>query len=127
MLYKAMKKELEIQFPQLKFTSNDIEKLITISPMHKDVGNIEIQDDIDELSIFVGNFTHWHAGYYDKESGSEEQINNTVSEVIEFLRDMFNDKIFMWGNAMNGGGFEYIDEGFSTKESGLVWSGPYQH
>jgi hypothetical protein len=75
--------------------------------------------------VFVGNFTHWHAGYYDRESGTQEQINDTVSEVVEFLIDMFNDKIFMYGDAKTSGGFQYIDDDFTTNEQGFVWSGNF--
>lgn len=123
MLYKAMKNKIQKEFPSLKFSSDDKSKLIIIPPRHVQVGSIEIQDDFTELTIFVGNFTHWHVGYCDEKSGSEEQIEDIVSDVSDFLADMFNDKIFMWSDE-RGGGFEYIDEGFETNKQGFVWSGP---
>ena len=54
MLYEAMKKEIESQFPNLQFSADDEKKLISISPIHENVGSLEIQDDYDELTrIFV--------------------------------------------------------------------------
>jgi len=125
MLYEAMKKEIETEFPSLQFKTDDEEKLISIPPIHKDVGSIDIQDDYDELTIFVGNFTHWHCGYFEEHSGKPEQIKEIVSEVAEYLRDMFNDKIFMWGSAMKGGGTELIEGNFKPNKQGYVWSGPF--
>lgn len=125
MLYESMKAEITKQFPSLEFTFDDEKKLISIPAKHEEVGNIEIQDDYDELTIFVGNFTHWHAGYYDENSANQDQIKEIVLEVAEYLNDMFNDKIFMWGSAMKSGGSEYIDEDFTTNKQGYVWSGPY--
>ena len=126
MLYEAMKKEIEAQFPSLQFTVNEEKKLISIPPIHKDVGSIDIQDDFDELTIFVGNFTHWHCGYFNEQVGNLEEVQEIVSDVAEYLRDMFNDKIFMWGSAMEGGGTQLIENNFKTNKLGFVWSGPFQ-
>ena len=125
MLYEAMNKEIECQFPSLQFSTDDEKKLISIPPVCKEVGSIDIQDDDDELTIFVGNFTHWHCGYFNKRSGNLDEINEIVTEVAEYLRDMFNDKIFMWGSSRKHGGTKLIEEGFKTKKQGYVWSGPY--
>lgn len=126
MLYEAMKKEIKSQFPSLQFTVSEEKKLISIPPIHKDVGSIDIQDDFDELTIFVGNFTHWHCGYFNEQVGNLEEVQEIVSEVTEYLRDMFNDKIFMWGSAMEGGGTQLIENNFKTDKFGFVWSGPFQ-
>ena len=125
MLYEEMKKEIESQFPSLQFTLDDEKKLISIPPIHQDVGSIDIQDDGDELTIFVGNFTHWHCGCFDEKKADSDEIKEIVSDVIEYLEDMFNNKIFMWGSAMKGGGTQFIDDDFKTNKKGYVWSGPY--
>jgi hypothetical protein len=125
MLYEAMKKEMRSQFPALQFSSDDERKLISIPPVCNEVGSIDIQDDYDELTIFVGNFTHWHCGYFDEKSGNLDEVKEIVSEVAEYLQDMFNDKIFMWGSAMKGGGTELIEENFKPNKQGYVWSGPF--
>ena len=125
MLYEAMKKEVEAKFPSLKFSADDENKLISIPEIHEDVGSIDIQDDYDELTIFVGNFTHWHCGYFNEKSGNLDEAKEIVSEVAEYLQDMFNDKIFMWGSAMTGGGAELIEGNFKTNKKGYVWSGPF--
>jgi len=125
MLYEAMKKEIESKFPSLQFSSDDEKKLISIPPQCNEVGSIDIQDDYDELTIFVGNFTHWHSGCFNEESGNLDDVNEIVSDVAEYLQDMFTDKIFMWGSSMKGGGSELIEENFKTNKQGYVWSGPY--
>ncbi len=125
MLYEAMKKEMESQFPSLQFSTDDEKKLISIPPVCNDVGSIDIQDDYDELTVFVGNFTHWHCGYFNEKSGNPDEVKEIVTEVAEYLQDMFNDKIFMWGSSMKGGGTQLIEDGFKTKKQGYVWSGPY--
>lgn len=125
MLYEAMKKELESQFPSLQFSSDDEKKLISIPSVCNEVGSIDIQDDYDELTIFVGNFTHWHCGYFNEKSGNLDEAQEIVSEVAEYLQDMFSDKIFMWGSAMKGGGSELIEDNFKTNKQGYVWSGPF--
>ncbi|MFC3194885.1 hypothetical protein ACFODZ_11600 [Marinicella sediminis] len=125
MLYEAMKKEIEDKFPSLQFSADDGKKLISIPPAYEQVGSIDIQDDYDELTIFVGNFTHWHCGYINEKSDDIEEVKEIVSEVAEYLQDMFNDKIFMWGSAMKGGGTQLIEGDFKTKREGYVWSGPY--
>ncbi len=126
MLYQAMKKELQSRFPFIEYTIDDDKKLITIPNQNKLIGNLDIQDDSDELTIFIGKFTHWHCGYYDKNSNNKNQINETISEMSEFLSDLFNDRIFLWGSEICGGGFKYIDENFTTKAQGYVWSGRYK-
>jgi hypothetical protein len=75
--------------------------------------------------VFVGRFTHLHLGYYNADLASTDQLEETVSLVIEYLEDMFNDKIFIWATS-NSGGTEYIDDEFKTIKDGYVWSGPYQ-
>ncbi|MCP5158719.1 MAG: hypothetical protein H6975_04760 [Gammaproteobacteria bacterium] len=125
MLYEAMKKEIESQFPSLQFSTDDEKKLISIPPVCSEVGSIDIQDDYDELTVFIGNFTHWHCGYFDEKSGNLDEVKEIISEVAEYLQDMFNDKIFMWGDALKGGGTQLIEGDFETKKQGYVWSGPY--
>ena len=125
-LYTTLKNEIIKNFHSIEVTFDDQKKLITIFSIHKDIGNINIQDDYDELTVFVGSFTHWHSSYYNAELANIEQLNQVVFEVIEYLKDMFNDKIFMWGTAKTGGGTKYIEKGFYPKNEGYVWSGPYK-
>lgn len=125
MLYEAMKKEIESQFPSLKFSFDEEKKLISIPSVCNEVASIDIQDDHDELTVFVGNFTHWQCGCFDEKSSSSDDIREIVSEVTEYFQDMFSDKIFMWGSAMKGGGTQLIEADFKTNKQGYVWSGPF--
>ena len=125
MLYEAIKAVIEKRFPSLKFSSDDENKLISIPPRHPDVGSLDIQDDYDELTVFVGNFTHWHSGYFNGAQENLEQLNEVIEGVVEYLEDMFSGRIFMWGSVSKGGGTILIEDDFKTKKSGFVWSGPY--
>jgi hypothetical protein len=131
MLLKEMTEELKANFPNLQFSINEKGKHITIPAKSVEVGNITIYDDSHELTIGVGNFTHWHASCYEDSLNEKEKRNLIVSEVIEFLTDLFNEKIVMWGNNESGGGFYNIEGNLNEqdaplepeKEEKYVWSG----
>ena len=130
MLLQAMIKVLEKDFPEVKFSVNEKDHLISIPPKHDEVGSIDIQDDFDELTVFVGNFTHWHVGCYEEDLTEEQKAESVAEDVAEFLRDMFSDKIIMWGCHQKGGGY-YLEGEKPNSKSWLgaqhkewVWSGP---
>ncbi len=130
MLLQAMIKILKRDFPEVKFSVNEKDYLISIPPKHHQVGSIDIQDDFDELTVFVGNFTHWHVGCYEKNLTEEQKANSVAEEVAEFLRDMFSDKIIMGGCNQTGGSFYLKGEKPNSKpwlgsqHKEWVWSGP---
>jgi hypothetical protein len=124
-----MIEKLKAEFPSLQFTVNAENSRITIPAKNEDVGNIEIQDDVDELMVFVGTFTHWHADCYTDELSEKQRADEIAKKVTNFLHDLFNEQIIMWGSHLKGGGFYLKGEeanskswfGKSRKE--WVWSG----
>ena len=124
MLYHSLKNEIIKRYPSLKFPCDKEKKLISIPSEHEAIGSIDIQDDINEFTVFLGRFTHLHLGYYNADLASTDQLDETVSLVIEYLEDLFTDRIFIWATS-NSGGSEYIDDEFQTNKDGFVWSGPY--
>ena len=124
-LYEAIKTELRSSFPSLEYKEDYENRLISIPSGHGEVGSLDIQDDFDELTIFIGNFTHWHCGYLDRKTGTKEQAKVIAQEVCDFLNDLFKDNIFIWNDGKSSGGFEFIDSEFKAKIKGFVWSGPY--
>ena len=129
MLLKKLEKEIRRKFSNLDFTVN--ENIIVIKGTSQEVGNIEIEDNIKELIIVIGNFTHWHAACYDESLTKKEKEQQISDEVIDFLNDLFNDKIVMWGSHENGGGFYYVDYDENEHDAPIekngvikyVWSG----
>lgn len=102
---------------------------ISILPIYEEFGSIEIQDYGSELIIFVGNFTHWYASCYEEDLSDQEKAEVIAEDVADFLHDVFNDKIIMWGNNKGGGGFIARDEQQSQKSQAQIhqmwlWSGP---
>ncbi len=101
------------------------------SAKHPDVGQLHIMDDGCEATIFVGEITHSHFNPYDSEL-NQEGIDLAVTEsVLDFLEDVFADRMLLW-KARNGGsggcqslGFEEVSKELIEKADCYVWSGPY--
>lgn len=129
MLLETLIKKLEAEFSSLQFVVDKQNHTITIPPTHKEFGHIEIEDDGDEFIVFVGNFTHWHANCYIEGLSDEKKAEVIAEEVVEFLHDLLNDKIVLWGSHRGGGGFCYRDEEQSQKSypektyQTWLWSG----
>lgn len=109
MRLKTLENNLKDLFPSLKFKVNENDQEITIENQHSHIGNIDFEADGEEIIIYIGNFTHWHAGCYDETLNKEQKQKQVVNEVLDFLSDMLADKIVMWGSHETGGGF-YYDE-----------------
>lgn len=130
MLLQAMIKRIENDFPDVELKVNEKDHLISIPARHEDVGKIDIQDDFDELTVFVGNFTHWHVGCYEESLTEQQKADSVAENVSEFLKDLFNDQIIMWGCHQKGGGFYLKGERPNSKswlgaqKKEWVWSGP---
>jgi hypothetical protein len=126
MLLKMITRKLESEFSSLRFITDEVNHLVTIPSIHDEFGSIEIQDDCNELIVIVGNFTHWHASCYTEDLSEKEKAEEIVDDVINFLHDIFNDKIVIWGSHKGGGGFVYRDdlqgeEAHLDKDKKWVW------
>jgi hypothetical protein len=123
----------DILFPMLRDRFHDRglhiqnePQLCAIFPaVHPDVGDIEICDDGDEITVYAGNFTHGHFANYD--DITEDQKAKLISEgVVEFLEAVFSDRVAFWGSHQGGGGWRRLDLApHQVPASGeYVWSGP---
>jgi hypothetical protein len=127
-LLETLVRSLESQFSSLRFVVDEEKHMVIIPSIHEEVGSIKIEDDCNELIVIVGNFTHWHAGCYEKDLSDEGRAAVIVEDVINFLHDLFNDKIVMWGSRQGRGGFMYVDElqsqtSHTDKPQKWLWSG----
>ena len=69
------------------------------------VGNIEIQDKLNELIVFIGDFTHGHFDCYDESLSQEQQHKAIADDVLSFLADVFADKVEFYRAAHDDGGW----------------------
>jgi hypothetical protein len=130
MLLETIARKLKSEFPSLHFAVDEEKYLVVIPPIHKEYGNIEIEDDGDEFIVMVGKFTHWHAGCYREDFSERERAEAISDDVIDFLREIFDDKIVTWGSHNGGGGFMSRDALQSDgseleKHQKWFWSGPF--
>lgn len=128
-LLQTMIDKMKTELPEVKFTLDKGKHIISIAPKHPDVGSIDIQDDNDELTVCIGNFTHWHVGCYEDELSEIQKAKSIAGDVAEFLQKLFDDKIIMWGGKTSGGFYEKghklnSKSWWGKQHKEWVWSGP---
>jgi hypothetical protein len=92
---------------------------------HPEVGDIQVCDDGDEVTVYAGNFTHGHFSNYD-DLPEGDKARDISESVIDFLEAVFADRVAFWGSHKTGGGWRRLDIGTQEKPkaSEYVWSGP---
>lgn len=107
------------------------EPVAVFSAKHPEVGDIEIYDEGEELTIVVGNFTHTHFANYEKDLSNSERRARIANETVSFLDDLFADRIEMFGSHRRAGGTRYrrnkrrgTISNFIFGRKSYVWSGP---
>ncbi|MBS1583235.1 MAG: hypothetical protein JST66_13635 [Bacteroidetes bacterium] len=105
-----------------------VEPFVTFPAEHPEVGDVQLHDDGDEITLIAGRFTHGHFSNYDGISLVEKE-QAIAKDVIDFLSDLFADRVVLWGSHQGGGGWRVIDpatyEG-SKRRNEYVWSGPWE-
>lgn len=71
-------------------------------------GTIDIQDDVSELTMHVGRFTHCHFELFAEDGDAASQRHATVSEAIEFIEAMLDDRLACYRSAGGGGGCFHV-------------------
>jgi len=94
------------------------------------VGELQIWDDGIELTVFIGDFTHFHIGNYDDSFSKEKKEEAIVGALLLFLEKLFADEIEFFGNGRSGGQRERNQKprGFLSKwlfgKNSWTWTGP---
>jgi len=95
--------------------------------VHADIGDIQIYDDGDEVTLVAGNFTHGHFSDFDDTRTPEQKAERIAAHVVSFLDDLFADRVVLWGAHDRAGGWYNIadaDSPFRAEdEPRYVWSG----
>jgi hypothetical protein len=102
---------------------------IVFPAVHPDVGDIEVQADAGELVVILGRFTHTHHANYDDGLSASEAEERVVEQVIAYLREIFADRVVMWGSHRGAGGSyargrEPLMVVVTERGPEYVWSGP---
>jgi hypothetical protein len=122
---------LEANFPNRGFHRDDSPNVIGVFPAaHSEVGDVVIWDDGDEATVLIGEITHAHFNPYDETLSEQEVAQRVTSEVVEFLSDLFGDRLLLWRSRHGGsGGCFLISEDnpyvrLRGDELTYLWSGP---
>ena len=108
------------RFPDYQLSVREPDAVAIVHGNNSVVGNIEVQDDLDELIVFVGDFTHGHFDCWDESLSKDEQYKEVAADVLEFLEDVFADKVEFYRSAHGGGGWRPAGTG---PEQSYTWSG----
>src|SRR5690348_4721832 len=115
---------LRTSFPDLTLRVGESpDPVVVVEAIHPDVGNVEIYDNGEELTIGLGNFTHVHVGL-------GESKDRIVELAIALLTDLFSDDLVLWGSHSGPGGYcrkgqmSSFAKMLSKGGTRYVWSGP---
>ncbi|WP_370316638.1 hypothetical protein [Pseudoalteromonas sp.] len=117
MLLQIVEENIREEFPSLEYSLNECGDTLIINGPNDLIGNVELEDDLDEIIVMVGSFTHWHAACYDQTITKEERYQQISAEIINFLKDLFSNKLVLWGSHKTGGGFYNIDFDINEQDS----------
>jgi hypothetical protein len=78
-----------------------------------EVGKVLIYDDGEEATVVIENITHHHVNPYDETLNPEERCHWISAKVMEFLGELFADRVFLWSinNGAGGGGWASLFDG----------------
>ena len=130
-LRSALIPKLKAMFPEAAMRIEDHgESRLVFPAKHPSVGDLVIQDDGDEFTLFIGRITHRHFCSTELKASPEVQAEQIASEVTAYLGRLFADQIEFFGTGGSGGARArsdktrgYISKLFFGRRS-YVWSGP---
>lgn len=129
MILDIFTKLLDANIPgcEWRWSSNEHTSVV-ISPTWPEFGEIEVEDDGDELMVFFGKFTHSHFSNYEGALSLEQREERIAADLVQLLQEVFADRIEFYGSSKGGGGFRprgmrgtLSKLGFGNKA--YVWSG----
>lgn len=103
--------------------------IATIEMPYPTVGPIEICDDGDEITVFIGKAGHGHFGNYDEDLSAEQKEQKIAADVVDFFEALFADRVVIQ-RIFDGwaGGWHRLQNDEKPSHSWLweqfLWSGP---
>ena len=131
MIRDVLLPELMERFPNRGFQTQSSGNTIGLFPAaHPGVGNVYIADDGDEATLFIGDLTHLHFNF---DPGETEPEKGVANDVLEFLDELFADRILIWKSRSTGGDgvmpleTANVFSGIDANDLTFVWSGPVKN
>jgi len=128
MISNVLIPKLQRRFPSRGLRTDSAAAPCAVFPaIHPEIGEIQIYDDGNELTLVTGNFTHGHFTGGDFSGSDHQTAEKIVDEILSFLEAVFADQIVFWGAHNRGGGWYKLGEGdcnWAAGERKYVWSGP---
>ena len=131
MIRDVMLPELQSRFPNRGLRVGESSNQIAIFPAaHSEVGDLEIWEDGDEVTLYIGQITH---GHFDSDDRTLEAAvpRRITDEVIEFLELLFADRVLIHKSRTDSSDGWEVFEGDDFSEARLnvtdriyLWSGP---
>jgi hypothetical protein len=94
---------------------------------HPAVGDLQILDDGHEVTLVIGPHTHSHFNPYDATLTSAQLAEEVTESVLNFLTDLFADRVLIWSIPGRSGGWSLLTGQSSripSEACRLIWSGP---
>ncbi|MFT3745289.1 MAG: hypothetical protein QM785_13475 [Pyrinomonadaceae bacterium] len=130
MLKETVFNALVEEFGDAVESTSDSIAFAEIKAKHPAVGNVSVQDDGTEITLFIGDITHGHFGSYEDDLSEEEHERVIAESLVEFLSDLFEDKYFLYTSRHSGGWarFDMVQESDmqSPNTQWFKWSGPIE-
>lgn len=124
---------LKDRFPDRPFVYREHpQPIATIEMPFGTVGPVDICDDDDEITIYIGKAGHGHFGNYDENISTVEREQRIAADVVDFLTALFSDRVVIV-RILNGwsGGWHRLRDGEQPRRSWFweqfLWSGPLHH
>ena len=135
MIREVMLPELRARFPNRGLRVGESLNQIAVFPAaHGEVGDLEIWEDGDEATIYIGRITHGHFESDDRTLAAVDSAKCITDGVVEFLEMLFADRVLIHKSRTDGSdGWEVFEsEDFSearlkATDRTYLWSGPIKN
>ncbi len=121
---------LQTAFPNTNMRTGAPPDPIAIFPAAcAELGDVQICDDGDEVTIIFENLTHHHVNPYNAKMSPAQRTEWVTQETVNILRGLFDDRIFIWSSKRGHGESGWIQDFDGTIPDNLpndakmfVWS-----
>jgi len=69
---------------------------------NREVGDIVVDCDENEATVYIGEFTHVHFTDCDESVPADERERQITEQVASFLDDLFSEKVEFWKTSYGG-------------------------
>lgn len=87
------------------FVVHDEECQVVFADPTSTFGDIHAIDDLDEIMIVYGGFSHSHHGCYREDLSEEQRRSIIVADVVSVLKCVFSGEVLFFGSHGSGGGY----------------------